>query len=124
MTFRSGCWDGVEAGGEAEAVGFLGHARHGALGVASGEVVDAEVVVAGVVGHRQSMRTCSLLSVLAKPAANQSPPSPPISALVAPLSTGHSNPKTCRVTLKNPRPNQVLRLCRYMVMPGAMARRA
>lgn len=47
----SGRWDGFEADGEAQAVGFLGHAAHGAFRVVAGEVVGAKVSVAGLVAQ-------------------------------------------------------------------------
>ena len=49
------CWlgggDGVEADGEPECVGLADDVSHGALGVAAGEVVCAQVVVVDVVGE-------------------------------------------------------------------------
>ena len=57
------CWvgwlgggDGVEADGEAQGVGLADDVSHGALGVAAGEVVSAQVVVVHIVGEHVPYR--------------------------------------------------------------------
>src|SRR4051794_267132 len=44
-------WDRVEADGHTQGVGLLDDLAHGALGVAAGEVVGAQVVVGDLVGQ-------------------------------------------------------------------------